>query len=62
MKAYGGSGCIEPYFLDLGTSWEVSGQLHAPNVKTEVMEMCCVVRDTAQLREAVTDGYGAIVD
>jgi hypothetical protein len=24
MKAYGGSGCIDPHFL------EVSGQLHAP--------------------------------
>jgi hypothetical protein len=21
MKAYGGSGCIDPHFLDLGTSW-----------------------------------------
>jgi hypothetical protein len=26
MKAYGGSGCIDPHFLTLGTS----GQLHAP--------------------------------
>jgi hypothetical protein len=25
-----GSGCIDPHFLDLGTSCEVSGQLHAP--------------------------------
>jgi hypothetical protein len=25
-----GSGCIEPHFLDLGTSFKVSGQLHAP--------------------------------
>jgi hypothetical protein len=24
-----GSGCIDPYFLDLGTSLEVCGQLHA---------------------------------
>jgi hypothetical protein len=21
MKAYGGNGCIDPHFLDLGTSW-----------------------------------------
>jgi hypothetical protein len=21
MKAHGGSGCIDPHFLDLGTSW-----------------------------------------
>jgi hypothetical protein len=26
----GGSGCIDPHFLDLGTSWRLSGQLHAP--------------------------------
>jgi hypothetical protein len=25
-----GSGCIDPRFLDLGTSWRFSGQLHAP--------------------------------
>jgi hypothetical protein len=25
-----GSGFIDPHFLDLGSSWEVSGQLHAP--------------------------------
>jgi hypothetical protein len=25
-----GSGYTEPNFPDLGTSWEVSGQLHAP--------------------------------
>jgi hypothetical protein len=28
MKTYGGSGCIDLYFLDLSTSW--SDQLHAP--------------------------------
>jgi hypothetical protein len=22
MKVYGGSGCIDPHFLDLGTSWK----------------------------------------
>jgi hypothetical protein len=25
-----GSGCIDPQFLGLGTSWRGSGQLHAP--------------------------------
>jgi hypothetical protein len=30
MKAYGGNECIDPYFLELGTSWRLSGQLQAP--------------------------------
>jgi hypothetical protein len=32
MKAYGGSGCIDPHFLDLGTSWRwvVSFKLQPP--------------------------------
>jgi hypothetical protein len=30
MKAYGGSGYTDTSFLDLGTQFEVSGQLHAP--------------------------------
>jgi hypothetical protein len=32
MKAYGGSGCTDPHFLDLDTSYQLeeSGQLHAP--------------------------------
>jgi hypothetical protein len=31
MKAYGrGGGCIDPHFLDLGTSWGVSDQLDIP--------------------------------
>jgi hypothetical protein len=25
-----GSGCIDPHILNLGASYEVSGQLHAP--------------------------------
>jgi hypothetical protein len=29
MKEYGGNGCIDPYFLDIGTRLEVSGQFHA---------------------------------
>jgi hypothetical protein len=30
MKTYWGSGNIAPRILDLGTRWEVSGQIHAP--------------------------------
>jgi hypothetical protein len=30
MKTYWGSGSIAPRILDLGTRWEVSGQLHVP--------------------------------
>jgi hypothetical protein len=26
MKAYWGSGCIDPHFLDLGTSWNICVQ------------------------------------
>jgi hypothetical protein len=35
-----GSGCIDPYFLDLGSSWrwEVSGQLHSPAALTSGKE------------------------
>jgi hypothetical protein len=29
MKSYWGMG-VGPHFLDLGTNWRVSGQLHAP--------------------------------
>jgi hypothetical protein len=31
MKAHGeGNGCIERRFLDLGTSWMLSGEFHSP--------------------------------
>jgi len=30
MKTYWGSGSITPRILDLGTRWEVSGQLYIP--------------------------------
>jgi hypothetical protein len=34
----------------------------APNLKTEYVIMCCVVRAIAYLRGAVIDGYGTMVE
>jgi len=34
VKAYWGSGGIAPRILDLGTRWELSGQLHPPAALT----------------------------
>jgi hypothetical protein len=33
-----GNGCIDPYFLDLGIIWGVSGQLHAPTALSPRIE------------------------
>jgi hypothetical protein len=44
MKTYGGSGCIDTHFLDLGTSWGVSGQLYTPApLHQEKMMFKCIL-------------------